>query len=152
MSYHFGRKSRSKLDMLDEEMVLVCEDAIQIIDFTIIYTHRGQDLQDELYARGVSKVKFPKSKHNKYPSLAFDFAPWPIQWPDYQWLRQKIDEREYDAIQIYTKATARFYAVAGVIRACANKRGIPIRWGGDWDGDWDFFDQTFDDLGHIEKR
>lgn len=81
------------------------------------------------YIDGVEK----KSTHNYWPSRGVDLAPYPIDWNNHE------------------KTRARFYVLAGVIKAVAFFLRVPIRWGGDWDGDMDFHDQDFDDLGHFEE-
>ena len=68
------------------------------------------------------------SKHNSFPSLAVDVAPYPINWSDKE----------------------RFYFFAGYVKATADQMKIKIRWGGDWDGDTKVRDQTFMDLPHYE--
>lgn len=146
----FGNKSNSLLEQADEKLVRIADAAIQIIDFSIIYTFRDKELQDKLVAEGRSKTPFPTSKHNLNPSHAFDFAPYPIDWPQESELRKGVQNGDLKAINHYKKATARFYLVAGVLLATAHRLEIPVRWGGDWDGDFDIFDQTFDDIGHIE--
>lgn len=39
----------------------------------------------------------------------------------------------------------------GIMYGIARKFNIPIRFGLDWDSDLDFFDQSFNDLGHLES-
>lgn len=128
----FGAKSKAELDTCDSRLVWVAEKAIKIMDFSVLEGHRDKEAQDEAFRKGVSKIKWPNGKHNKSPSLAFDLAPYPIDWSN------------------RPKAVARFYLLAGVILAAAHSVGVKLRWGGDWDGDWDLFDQNFDDLGHFE--
>jgi peptidoglycan L-alanyl-D-glutamate endopeptidase CwlK len=104
------------------------EEAIKFIDFTILEGHRGKDLQNLYYEQGKSKLKYPQSKHNKYPSLAVDIAPYPINWND----------RE------------RFVYLAGIIKGIASSLGHNIRWGGDWNQNNNLKDQSFFDLPHFE--
>lgn len=124
----FSKKSLEKLSQCDERLQLVLNEAIKYYDFTILEGHRGKELQNMYYEQGKSKLKYPKSKHNSFPSIAVDIAPYPIDWND----------RE------------RFYFMAGVVKGIANSMGIKLRWGGDWDQDHDFKDQTFFDLPHFE--
>ena len=44
----------------------------------IICGHRGKYEQDKAFKEGKSKLPFPKSKHNSYPSKALDVCPAPI--------------------------------------------------------------------------
>jgi hypothetical protein len=98
------------------------------MDFTVLCGFRGKAEQERLYRLGMSKVTYPNSKHNTYPSRGVDIAPYPVDWDDAE----------------------RFYMLAGVIKACAYIRKTKIRWGGDWDSDGDLHDQSFMDLGHFE--
>lgn len=109
---------------------MVLTQAIELtpVDFTLLSGYREQEEQDELFAKGMSKLKYPMSKHNTNPSMAVDFAPYPIDWKD---------ERA-------------FSLVAGVIITVGNMNNIKLRWGGDWDNDGSTRDQTFMDLGHLE--
>jgi hypothetical protein len=50
------------------------------------------------------------------------------------------------------KKLRRFYFMQGILFAAADEVGVGVRIGVDWDGDLDFFDQSFDDMGHIELR
>jgi len=99
--------------------------------------HRGKKEQDEAFARGTSKVKFPNSKHNKLPSLAVDIQPYPMS-------KDK------------TKNYYQFIFLGGFITALAIKmyeQGViknKIRWGGDWNRNFDISDENFLDLYHFE--
>lgn len=132
MSFMFGRHSLQALETCNERLQRLALKALRRshMDFAIIEGHRPIERQQRLFAQGATKIDgiTRLSKHNHSPSLAFDFAPWPIDWQD----------------------TSRFYLVAGGILATANDMGIKIRWGGDWDMDGNFHDQTFHDLPHIE--
>jgi peptidoglycan LD-endopeptidase CwlK len=103
-----------------------------MFDFTVLEGHRDKEAQNKAYKEGKSKIKWPDGKHNKKPSLAFDLAPYPIDFSS------------------KPKSVARYYLLAGIIMAVAWELKIKLRWGGDWDGDWDLADQVFDDLGHFE--
>jgi len=129
----FGTKSRNKLDTCDERLQELFNLVVAKYDCTVLEGHRSIERQAELYASGRSKVKL--GKHNAYPSLAIDIAPYPI--PD-EWGENNFKER------------AKFYHFAGFVQAAAEITGIEIRFGGDWNSDHDFDDQSFDDLVHFE--
>jgi peptidoglycan L-alanyl-D-glutamate endopeptidase CwlK len=125
----FGQRSRRALASCRHELVVLAEEALMVgMDFAVIEGHRDAERQADLYHRGLSKLQWPMSKHNREPSEAFDVAPWPIDWRDVQ----------------------RFYHLAGILRAVASESGLAIRWGGDWDCDFDLRDQSFMDLAHFE--
>jgi len=129
----FSARSRAKLDTCHPDLQKVFEAVIKNFDCTILTGHRSQEEQDEKFTQGLSKVKWPDSKHNSVPSRAVDVAPSPIDWED----------RE------------RFTYFAGYVLATAHSMGIDLRWGGDWnqnvgthrDG---LKDNRFDDLPHFE--
>lgn len=103
-------------------------EVIEHFDCTIIEGHRSKEKQNQLYKEKKSQLRFPKSQHNKYPSLAVDAAPYPINWED----------RE------------RFTYFAGFVKGIATSLNIDIRWGGDWNKDNNLSDNRFDDLPHFE--
>ncbi len=102
---------------------------------TILQGHRDEATQNEYFDDGKSEVQWPDSKHNVFPSMAVDVAPWPIppNWGAEHW-----------------KDMVKFYEFAAIVRYEAIRMGLDIRWGGDWDGDGDYRDQKFDDLVHFE--
>lgn len=126
--YHFGKTSLERLETCHPDLQKVMHEAIKITDFTVLCGHRGEESQNQAYREGRSKLVFPKSKHNAFPALAIDIAPWPIAW----------DDRE------------QFYYTAGIIIGVARSLEIPLRHGGDWDSDGRITDNTWDDLPHFE--
>lgn len=126
--FSFGRRSRERLATCHPDLQRVLNRAIKLYDFTILDGHRPKERQQEVFERGLSKVQWPNSRHNKQPSHAVDVAPWPIDWDDLN----------------------SFYFLAGVIHAMAADEGVVLRWGGDWDRDYKFDDQKFNDLPHFE--
>lgn len=103
----------------------------EVADISIIQGHRGKDEQDEYFATNKSKVQWPNSKHNQFPSKAVDFQPCPVP------------ERE---VEVW----AALGYIAGRAIEIGKRRGLVLRWGGDWDRDGDLSDNDFDDLYHLE--
>ena len=124
----WSHRSASNLGSCDERLQEIMNAVLKIIDCTVIEGHRGQEAQNEYFRTRKSRVQFPNSKHNLFPSKAVDVAPCPIDYND----------------------TKRFYYFAGVVKGVAASLGYEIRWGGDWDSDNDLNDQTFMDLVHFE--
>ena len=111
--FRFGSTSRDRLATIDDALQRVLHRAMgyQLMDFTIVCGHRTQKDQAQAFSVGASKKEWPNSKHNIFPSIAVDIAPWPIDWDDHL-------------------AFARLY---GIIEAAAAEEGVPLRWGGDWE-------------------
>ena len=140
MAYNFGRRSHSKKITCHRDLQLILDEAIKVIDFSILEGARSLETQQEYFAQGKSKLDGvnKKSKHqvsdDEPLSRAVDIAPYPIDWND----------------------SLRFAFLAGVMQSVAtnlleeNKITHKLRWGGDWDSDNDFKDQTFFDFPHFE--
>ena len=84
----------------------------------VVYGHRTKEDQEKAVDEGKSRLHWPNSKHNAFPSLAVDLAPLPINWLDY-------------------KAFQRF---AVLVKETAAELGVKVEWGGDW--------KAFKDLPH----
>jgi peptidoglycan L-alanyl-D-glutamate endopeptidase CwlK len=132
----YGKASRECIEQLDGRLQRVlyryADWAPPELDLAIICGHRGEAEQTLAYTTKKSKTPWPRSKHNKLPSLAFDFRPSPFP----------SAEHWKDAI--------RFGRIAGGILLAASIEKVPVRWGGDWDQDGQSIDETFLDLGHVE--
>lgn len=130
----FSQTSLNRLHTCHEDLQLIFKRVVQRRDCTILQGHRTQDEQNQVFADNKSKVEWPNSKHNSFPSMAVDVAPYPIDWND----------------------RGRFYMFAGYVQAIAEEMlatGLinhSLRYGGDWDSDTDTDDQKFHDLPHFE--
>ena len=123
----FSEKSLQKLDTCSPLLREVAKEAIKVVDFSVLWGHRPKNVQDRLFEEGHSRLRWPHSRHNSWPSHAFDLAPWPIDWED----------RE------------RFFFLGGVIVGIGEEKGVPLRWGGAWSGSFNE-EGELDDLGHFE--
>lgn len=119
-------RSMEKLRTCHPDLIRLALEVIKIIDFSVIEGHRDEVGQNMAVKAGRSKTPWPQSKHNRTPSLAFDIAPYPVDWTN-------------------SKA---FYFLAGVVVGTADKIGVKVRWGGAWSGD--IFKNRFEDLPHFE--
>lgn len=139
--YRFSKKSKAQLDTLHPDLQRLLNEVIKHIDCKILEGHRPKEKQDALFygTPQRTKVKWPNSKHNSYPSMAVDVVPFPVRWPSKE-----------NSPDTYDKDLARFYYFVGLVKGIAIQLGIKIRVGADWDGDNEFLDQSFDDLPHIE--
>jgi peptidoglycan LD-endopeptidase CwlK len=135
---HWSANSLRNLSTCDFKLQELAWQVLHGWDCSVLEGHRNETKQRAYYAAGTTKVQYPDSKHNDYPSRAIHLAPHPVRFP------------EHVAPEKRAKELARWYAFGGYVMATARHLGIELRWGGDWDGDWDFADQTFDDLVHYE--
>ena len=125
----FGKRSRKAVASCDEECQDVLNEAIKFFDFSVIWGFRGMEEQNDAFRKGQSRNRWPTSKHNSLPSVAFDIVPYP-------------DGYEADL--------AEFYEMATYIYAAATRLGVHLEWGGHWknytgkghnDRDWAHFEK-----------
>ena len=115
----------SKLATAERDLQTIFQEAIKIVDFSVVYGHRTVEEQAALFAQGrTTKGNIitycdgtdKKSKHNYSPSKAVDIIPYPTGWRDEE----------------------RFSYVAGVVMTTADrlwregKIENKLTWGGDW--------------------
>ncbi len=132
----FSNRSKANLVQAHGDLQRIFNEVIKYFDCSVICGHRSMAEQDDAFQKGFSKVEYPKSKHNKLPSLAVDVVPYPIDWND----------------------TKRMIYFAGIVHGIAyklkqeNKITHSLRWGGDWDSDTELKDNTFQDYPHFELK
>ena len=124
----FSLISIFNLNSCDSRLHDLFVEVVKTYDCSIICGFRNQEEQTKAFESGKSKLQFPDSKHNEFPSMAVDVYPYPIAMDD----------------------LGSFYMFAGYVLRVAKEMGINVRYGGDWDGDKKTADQTFHDLGHWE--
>lgn len=146
----WGNRSKERLKEAHPELYLVADRALLIaqsvgLDLTIGEVHREEAAQEAKFNLNLTEVHYPDSYHNSWPSEAIHILPYPTSWP-------------IEGGPNFSKDLARFYVV-GTIVLLATEQLIEeglikcwTRWGGDWDSDSVWTDQTFDDLGHFERR
>ncbi len=128
----FGEVSAKRLAECHPDLQRLFNEVVKHVDCTVICGHRGQKEQDQAFADGRSKLKWPNGNHNKVPSMAVDVAPY------------------YPGTKIRWDDAKGFIHFAGFVRGVASQMGIKIRSGADWDNDFDLLDNKFNDLPHFE--
>lgn len=120
-----NKLSREKLATCHQNIIRLAIAVNQRYPIQCICGYRNEHEQSKAFSTGMSKLEFPKSKHNKKPSLAADFVPDPdensktLDWND-------IEE---------------FERMCLVFEQVADELDIKIRLGRDF---------RFRDLPHIE--
>lgn len=103
--------SISRLMTCDIELQKVVKAVAEDFPVMVLCGYRGRIEQEAAFRAGSSKLHWPESRHNSYPSTAVDLAPLPIDWLN-------LD---------------RFKELAAAIMAKADELGVELEWGGDWD-------------------
>ena len=123
--FKFGKISTRRADTchIDIQSVLNLAITKTTVDFFIAEGRRGKIKQDEYFAIGASKVKYPDSYHNEKPfSLAVDVVPWVNSKA--VWMCDTDEEQ------------AAWNEVTKVMKEAAKELNIPLDWGFDlwkWD-------------------
>lgn len=139
-----SKKSKERLSTCHPKLIKVMERVIKRTDYTVLFGHRPEAEQFELFKKGrklfngkwvkVGKTvtdrdgKTKKSEHNYLPSHAIDIAPYPIDW-------NNLD---------------RFEALKDIVFEEAAVEGIKLVWGADWDGDGNIAEHSLQDYPHFE--
>ena len=129
--YNFSKRSLDNLKNVDERLVLICNELIKRIDFTVIEGHRSIERQQELYKKGLSQLDgiIKKGKQNFSPSRAIDIIPY------------KKGHNPFDGTK---ESDLMFNELAKEFKKVAIELGININWGGDW--------KSFIDKPHFELK
>jgi peptidoglycan LD-endopeptidase CwlK len=136
--YKYSEKSLEKIRQLHKDLQVVLMEAIKHVDINIVCGHRDKVEQDKAYAEGNSKLKFPRSKHNKLPVEAVDIIPYPTGYP-----------KDY-------KGWSQFAYMIGIIKGLSEemyksgKISKRLRFGFDFNRDNVLFNDNFIDAPHIE--
>ncbi len=148
----YSLKSQDRLNTCHPDLIRLFNKVIEGYNCTILCGRRGKKEQEKAYADKKSKVRYPYSSHNRYPSKGVDPSPYPIpkNWGKISW--KLIPKQHRETIQKEIKELHKFYHFNGYVKGVADCNDISIRQGHDWDGDFNFNDQTFDDLVHVEVK
>ena len=81
----FSVASLTNLETCHNDLIRLFMRVIEGWDCAVICGHRGEAAQNEAFAKGTSKLRWPDSLHNQLPSLAVDVVPTditPLDWED----------------------------------------------------------------------
>jgi peptidoglycan L-alanyl-D-glutamate endopeptidase CwlK len=130
----YSTRSRNALDTAHKDLRHVFNYVIRYFDHTVIEGHRNEEKQNKAFEEGKSKLRYPKSKHNSYPSMAVDAVPYPIDWNDVNRMR----------------FFAGFVVAVGRMMYDMGATEHLVRTGFDWDSDTELKDTRFQDGPHFE--
>ena len=120
---NWSKSSKKKLQECHNDLQILANEVLQVHDCTVVWGYRDEEIQNELYHEGKSQLKYPYSKHNEFPAIAIDLAPYVPSLGGATW------DREYS---LY---------FSGLVLGIADrlyKSGAmqhKIRWGGNWSTD-----------------
>lgn len=114
--------SKERLRTCHKDLIRVIELAATRTPLAVTCGWRSQKDQDAAFKEGRSKLKFPKSRHNTFPSEAVDCCPLPVDFLNLE----------------------AFKSLAAVIKQAALELGVEIEHGGDW--------KKFPDYPHYQLK
>lgn len=120
--YPYGKKSLKERETLHPDLQKVVDETAEEINCTLLCGHRNQKDQDAAFAKGNSKLKWPDSRHNTWPSEAVDIVPYPLDWKNIKAFKQLAEK----------------------VKEAAGKVNVEIEWGGDW--------KNFRDYPHYQLK
>ncbi|RJR27755.1 hypothetical protein C4561_01485 [candidate division WWE3 bacterium] len=147
--------SVDKLRTCCRSLQLLVEDVSRYYNVKVLWGWRSQKWQDDAFARGTTKLKWPDSKHNFVDpetgdpcSLAVDITQVidgkPIMCVEPTDWSNKV------AVNRYHGELRQLYFFSGGVLICGLKQGLKLRWGGDWNSDLSLLNNKFNDLFHWE--
>lgn len=121
--YVLGKRSRERLDTCHPVLVRLVERVFASdrlpMDVVVLCGHRDKAGQDAAVAARTSRLAWPRSKHNKLPSMAVDLAPYVGGRASWEW-------EHYHMIAPVVKAEWSAMEAEGLTE------GLRLTWGGDW--------------------
>ena len=122
--FSYSSRSLSRLNTAHPDLVLLFTEALANphvpCDITILEGFRSEQRQNELHEQGKSQLKWPKSYHNKTPSMAVDAAPYVHGGVSWDWVY-------YHELADHIKATWKRLQAEGRVSS-----DLRLEWGGDW--------------------
>jgi hypothetical protein len=110
--YHWSEVSKARLLTCDIRLQLIFNKVLCHHDCSVLCGFRNESAQNKAYREGKSNVPWPKSMHNRDPSLAADVVPYPVQWKGW--------EKDHGPLHFF----------AGIVISTGWDMGIEIKWGG----------------------
>ena len=125
MSYAFSSRSLSKLNSCHSDLILLMTEALADpecpSDMSVLEGFRDEERQNQMVEDGKSQLPWPRSRHNSFPSMAVDVAPYVggISW-DWKYYYPLADHIKtvWQRLQMDGKTTGQY----------------DLEWGGDWSG------------------
>jgi len=111
----YSKKSRERRDTCNSKLIHIADRLIDMYDNTFVWGFRNHEEQEEAYRNKKSKLRFPYSAHNRYPSRAMDLQPYPYPGGDEHKVREE------------------FMFMRGIVYAIAYELGINLKSTITWD-------------------
>jgi len=148
---YFSRVSRERLETCDDRIIKVFTKLIETIDFSVLCGFRNQEDQEHAFKNGATRLHFPNSRHNAYPSEAIDIAPYwkespHIRWGAvHEWAQYPELKDQYQTFAEYNNACLQAFTIlAEHAMNIAKEMDVELVWGGSW--------KSLRDYPHLEIK
>jgi peptidoglycan L-alanyl-D-glutamate endopeptidase CwlK len=84
-------KSIERLKECHPDLQRIVLELAKQMDIAVLCGFRNERDQQSAFIAGNSKLQWPRSKHNKVPSLAVDIAPKPIDWENIEKFKEMCE-------------------------------------------------------------
>ena len=152
MGIVYSERSQAAFDTLDlrlQRILLYIKNVLEI-DHTVLEGHRDEETQNRYYNQKpqITKLKWPESAHNIFPSKAVDVVPY-VRVPGE---RGGIHWHSTDSMirENYYKEMVRFATIFQMVGFLLFQ--TETTWGGDWDNDYSLMDERWKDYPHIQLK
>lgn len=139
LKYPYGKASMSRLVTVDEALQDIFIGVANICNTSILCGERKEKEQNDACNAVPPKsfAIYPESNHNvKLPdrpvAIAIDAGPYDIKIKNVPWPTGFYFGMTTRAMKEECKRVSAWYEFAGIVKAVAHKKGIPIRWGGNF--------------------
>ena len=89
MPYAFSNRSLDRLQTCHQDLILLMRSALIDpecpSDITVLEGHRNKARQNQMVDEGKSQLDWPHSRHNTWPSMAVDVAPYILGAVSWDW-------------------------------------------------------------------
>lgn len=130
MAWMFEKISKERLATAHKDLQIFVEEWVKEDDLVCAEGHRGEKAQNEAFANGFSKYKFPEGKHNKKPSDAVDLYPRNFK----KWNIKKDETGTSESVRNWTAFCKRGQAIAdklyaeGKLKKKIRNKGLACGW------------------------
>lgn len=138
----YSKSSQDRLDTCHKDLKRIFNYMLPIFDHSVLCGHRNEAEQERCFMAGLSQCQWPDSKHNSFPAMSIDAAP-------YDYYVRNVDYKDIERIAYFA---GHVMAVASFLFNRGDINHLLI-WGGDWDNDTDLKElgkKVFRDRVHFE--
>lgn len=146
--------SKKHLDTCTPLLQKLVQGVLNYVDVGVVTGHRSEKDQNALYVAGYSQLRYPKGKHNSFPSQAVDLVIYHHEhgylWGNDEQVTKLAKSERTSRERIRTWIHMQYAALNAYIQLEAESLGFEVVWGGNWGRQDGYLTTTLVDLFHWE--